>query len=59
MNTNPFNKNMNKTNFAPEPTTAPPVTKPDTAPPTTTPSTKPGKDPWGVPSPSVNPTPKA
>lgn len=44
---------------SPQPETAPPVTKPDTAPPTTTPGTKPGHDPWNVPAPSVNPTPKA
>lgn len=42
-----------------EPTTIPAPTKPDTASPTTTPNTKPGNDPWKVPSPSVNPTPKA
>jgi hypothetical protein len=54
---------MIKLNFAPpEPTTAPPVTKPGTEPttkPGTDPGTKPGNDPWDVPSPSVNPTPKA
>ena len=54
---------MKNNNFAPEPTTAPPITKPGTepttAPPKTNPGTKPGNDPWEVPSPSVNPTPKA
>lgn len=50
---------MKHKNFTPEPTTAPPVTKPGIAPPKTTPGTKPGNDPWGVPSPSINPTPKA
>ncbi len=53
---------MKTINFAPEPTTAPPVTKPGTEPttkPGTDPGVKPGNDPWDVPSPSVNPTPKA
>lgn len=51
---------MSKINFNnPEPTTIPAPTKPETAPTTPSPNTKPGNDPWSVPSPSVNPTPKA
>lgn len=51
---------MNKIKFNTEPTTIPAPTKPDVSP-DTKPGVNPdkGNDPWSVPSPSVNPTPKA
>lgn len=53
-----MNEEMNAITMSPEPATAP-VKEPETKP--AEPTTNPGKDddPWKVPAPSVNPTPKA